>query len=275
MTPSDADRIREQVRGRYARRLAESCCAPAAEAGGACCGEAATESNARPDPALMAKSRRVGYSDDELAQVPEGANLGMGCGNPSAFAEMKPGETVLDLGSGAGIDCFLAAAQVGEQGRVIGVDMTPEMLARARENAAKTGARNVEFRLGEIERLPVADGSVDVVISNCVVNLSPDKPSVFRESFRVLRPGGRLAISDVVARAPLPATMRNDPALRCGCVGGAITVAEVESILAEAGFADIRIRAKDESRSFIRDWQPGSKAEDYVVSATIEATRPA
>jgi len=216
----------------------------------------------------------MGYSDAEVAQVPEGANLGLGCGNPQAIAALQPGETVLDLGAGAGFDCFLAARQVGESGAVIGVDMTPEMVDRAREHAAKAGARNVEFRLGEIERLPVADASVDVILSNCVINLSSDKRAVYGEAFRVLRPGGRLAISDVVARAELPDPLKSDLALHTGCVAGAATIAETERILADAGFEAIRIRPREESRELIRDWSPGRALEDYVVSATIEATKP-
>jgi ubiquinone/menaquinone biosynthesis C-methylase UbiE len=217
----------------------------------------------------------MGYADEELAAAPEGANLGLGCGNPQAIAALKPGETVLDLGSGAGFDCFLAARQVGESGRVIGVDMTPEMISRARANAERGGHRNVEFRLGEIENLPLADASVDVVISNCVVNLSPDKPRVFAEAWRVLKPGGRLAISDVVATAALPEHVRRDLDLYAGCVAGAAPIGEIEAILRAAGFTQVRIAPKDESRSLIREWAPGTALEDCVVSATIEAVKPA
>jgi ubiquinone/menaquinone biosynthesis C-methylase UbiE len=186
----------------------------------------------------------IGYSEAELAAVPEGANLGLGCGNPQAIAALKPGETVLDLGSGAGFDCFLAARQVGPAGHVIGVDMTPEMIRRARDNAAKAGLANVEFRLGEIEYLPVADASVDVVISNCVINLSPEKLQVFREAFRVLRPGGRLALSDIVATAELPAAVRDDLTLFTGCMAGAAHIDELEQMLSEVGFINMGQKAQ-------------------------------
>ncbi len=198
----------------------------------------------------------------------------MGCGNPQAIAELKPGETVLDLGSGGGFDCFLAAKQVGPTGTVIGVDMTGEMIERARENAKKAATANVEFRLGEIEHLPVADETVDVILSNCVINLSPDKPAVFRDAFRVLKRGGRLAISDIVATAPLPEEVRNDVELHVGCMAGAATTDELRSMLTEAGFAEIRIAPQEESLALIREWLPESNLADYVVSATIEAVRP-
>jgi ubiquinone/menaquinone biosynthesis C-methylase UbiE len=217
----------------------------------------------------------MGYSDAELAAVPEGANLGLGCGNPQAIAGLKPGEVVVDLGSGAGFDCFLAAQQVGDAGRVIGVDMTHEMLKKARENAGKIGAANVEFRLGELEHLPIADNAADVILSNCVINLVPDKAQVFREAFRVLKPGGRLAISDVVNKAALPDNLQGDTTLLCSCVAGAAPVEKVETWLAESGFADVRVALKPESREMIATWSPGSGIEDYVVSATIEARKPA
>jgi SAM-dependent methyltransferase len=198
----------------------------------------------------------------------------LGCGNPQAIAQLKPGETVLDLGSGGGFDCFLAAKQVGPTGTVIGVDMTGEMIERARENAKKAATENVEFRLGEIEHLPVADATVDVILSNCVVNLSPDKPAVFRDAFRVLKRGGRLAISDIVATAPLPEEVRSNLELHVGCMAGAALIDELRSMLAEAGFTEIRITPQEESRALIREWLPDSHLEDYVVSATIEAVRP-
>jgi SAM-dependent methyltransferase len=200
--------------------------------------------------------------------------MGLGCGNPQAVASLKPGETVLDLGSGGGFDCFLAARAVGETGRVIGVDMTPEMVSKARENAAKAGFKNVEFRLGEIEHLPIADNSIDVILSNCVINLSPEKRKVFDDAFRVLKSGGRLAVSDVVATAELPEEVKNDLALHAGCVAGASLIGDVEVMLRKSGFCDIRVQPKDESREFIRTWAPGSNIEDYVVSATIEAKKP-
>lgn len=218
---------------------------------------------------------QLGYSQDEIAALPDGADLGLGCGNPQAIGSLRPGETVLDLGSGAGFDCFLAARSVGPTGRVIGVDMTPEMLAKARANAAKTNTTNVEFRLGQIENLPVANDSVDVIISNCVINLSPDKPQVFREAFRVLKPGGRVAVADIVRTAELPHELAADLAALCGCVAGAASVDEIENMLWEAGFENVRVRPKDASREFIRSWTPGRNAADYVVSATIEAVKPA
>lgn len=206
--------------------------------------------------------------------VPEGANLGLGCGNPQAIAALQPGEVVLDLGSGAGFDAFLAARQVGDSGRVIGVDMTPEMLAKSRNNAKAGGYRNVEFRLGEIEHLPVADNSIDVILSNCVINLSPDKPQVFTETFRVLQPGGRLAISDVVATAELPASIRHDLALHAGCIAGASSIDALESMLQAAGFEHIDIAPKEESSALISQWVPDIPVADFIVSATIQARKP-
>ena len=180
----------------------------------------------------------------------------------------------MDLGSGGGFDCFLAARQVGETGHVIGVDMTPDMVSEARENAANGGFPNVEFRLGEIEHLPLADRSVDAILSNCVVNLSPDKPSVYRDAYRVLKPGGRLAISDVVATAELPDTVRTDLALHAGCIAGAASVEELEQALIEIGFEEVRVQPKEESREVIREWAQGQSFADYIVSATIEAVKP-
>lgn len=215
-------------------------------------------------------SMHLGYSKDEIQQVPEGANLGLGCGNPQAIANLKKGENVLDLGSGAGFDCFLAANQVGDTGKVIGVDMTHEMLQKAKSNAVKGKYKNTEFRLGEIENLPVADNTVDVVISNCVINLSPNKKRVFQEAYRVLKQGGRLAISDVVATADLPDDIKNDMKLLVGCVAGAESIKVLTMMLKEIGFVDVKITPKIDSKNFIKDWSPGSKIEDFVVSACIE-----
>jgi SAM-dependent methyltransferase len=218
-------------------------------------------------------SQNLGYSEEDISSVPDGANLGLGCGNPQAIASLKKGETVLDLGSGAGFDCFLAAKAIGAKGKVIGVDMTPDMVSKARKNAEKTNIKNVDFRLGEIEHLPVADDSIDVIISNCVINLSPEKEAVFTEAFRVLKPGGRLAISDVVRTADFPKEIKNNMALYAACAAGASNIAEINSMLKKAGFKDIKISPKNESKEFIKKWLPGTKIEDYIVSATIEAKK--
>jgi len=221
-------------------------------------------------------AERLGYPPAELDRIPAGAIESFaGVGYFLDLAAIAPGETVLDLGSGGGIDAFLAARQVGPEGQVVGVDMTPEMLAKARDNANRVGAVNVEFKLGEIESLPVGDRSVDVVISNCVINLSPDKPRVFREAFRVLRPGGRIAISDIVASAPLPPQIARDPAALSGCIAGAPTHDELRAHLEAAGFAGIHIEINDASRAFIKNWSPGSGAEHFVAAAAITAVRPA
>ncbi|MBV8578580.1 MAG: arsenite methyltransferase [Acetobacteraceae bacterium] len=230
-----------------------------------CCG---------PTPASPDASINMGYSAAELASLPEGADLGLGCGNPQALAVMRPGEVVVDLGSGAGIDCFLAARQVGDAGRVIGVDMTHEMLAKSRANAKLVGAENVEFRLGEIEHLPIADNTADVVISNCVINLVPDKEQVYREAFRVLKPGGRIAIADVVNTTPLPPELASDATLLCACLAGAATTRQIEDWLAAAGFTDVRVAIKPGSRELVKTWAPGRGIEDYVASAVMEARKP-
>ncbi|PSR22174.1 MAG: arsenite S-adenosylmethyltransferase [Sulfobacillus acidophilus] len=219
---------------------------------------------------------QLGYTPDELASVPSGANLGLGCGNPIAIASLKPGETVLDLGSGAGLDCFLAARQVGDHGRVIGVDMTPAMIARSRHNAQSQGDRyaNVEFRLGEIEHLPVADASVDVILSNCVINLASNKRQVFQEAYRVLKSGGRLAISDIVATREIPPDLREDVALWTGCMAGAASIGEIETLLTNVGFVAVSIVPQSGSHDVIREWGPNTPLTDYVVSAAIEGIKP-
>ena len=268
MKQTESDAIRQSVRQAYAE-VAE------ASDGGGCCGEASSCCGVPEDAQITSLiSTRLGYSAEDLGSVPEGADMGLGCGNPRAIASLEAGETVLDLGSGGGFDAFLAARQVGDTGRVIGVDMTPAMLSKARRNAEQGRFDNVEFRLGEIEHLPIADACVNVIISNCVINLSPYKAQVFREAWRVLRKGGRLAISDVVASTRLPESMRDDPYLHSACVAGAAAVQELEHWLAEAGFVEIRIEPKDASRQFIKDWVPGSGVEDYVLSATIAARKP-
>jgi arsenite methyltransferase len=255
MDTQENDQIRTQVRTAYAK--------VANGAGGCsvgCCGTTG------------AGSMAMGYTAEELAAAPEGADLGLGCGNPQAIAALRPGDTVLDLGSGGGFDCFLAAKRVGAAGKVIGVDMTPEMVSKARGNARKVEAANVDFRLGEIEHLPVADDSVDVILSNCVINLSPDKGAVFREAFRVLKAGGRLAISDVVAVKDMPAELAQSMEAMTGCVSGSAKVVDLERLLRDAGFEEIRIVAKPESGAIIAQCMPG--AEDYVASATIEGRKP-
>lgn len=260
------EEIRKRVRERYGRiAQAAPSCGPV-PAGAACCGPSASPREVN--------AARMGYSVDEIAASPEAAEMGLGCGNPQAIARLQPGETVLDLGSGAGFDSLLAARAVGEAGRVIGVDMTEAMLRKARRNAQKAGLANVEFRKGQIERLPLESQSVDVVISNCVVNLSPEKEAVFKDAFRVLKPGGRLAIADVVALRPLPEDMRNDPELQCACIGGALPAEALERLLQAAGFEQIRIALREESRDLIKTWAPEKQPERYVVSAFIEAVKP-
>jgi arsenite methyltransferase len=275
----EENKTKRIVREGYARiaKRGTSCCGPASS----CCG------NADSAPGI---SRKIGYSEEDLRAAPEGPNLGLGCGNPVAVALLKEGDTVLDLGSGAGFDCFLAADKVGKRGKVIGVDMTAEMLDRARENARKGNYHNVEFRLGEIENLPVADNQVDVIISNCVINLSPDKKRVFREAFRVLRSGGRLMVSDIVLLKELPVEIRNSVAAYVGCMAGAVTKREYLEAIRGAGFEDTKV--VDEA-AFPTDFLandptageiaknlrlPREKAEDLarsVVSIKVSAVKPA
>jgi arsenite methyltransferase len=261
------DSVRKSVRGRYGKAVSRG--------SGCGCGSASgsPEEQAQLGDAAIV-SRAVGYSADEVHSVPDGSNLGLGCGNPVAIASLRPGQTVLDLGSGGGFDAFLAAKAVGPNGLVIGVDMTPEMISKARQNKATGGYTNVEFRLGEIESLPVADGSVDVILSNCVINLSPDKARVFRDAFRVLKPGGRLTISDIVALAPIPDNIRKEVEHFTPCGGGAAQVEEVKATLRETGFGEIRVEPKPQSRELIREFFPGRGLENYFASATIEALKP-
>jgi len=270
--------IRQAVRDRYGKIAKANSEAPGNSIMGSCCGESGTAASCcgGPDVTSDQMSTLMGYSKEDFTSVVQGANMGLGCGNPVALASLQAGETVVDLGSGGGFDCFLAAKQVGDDGRVIGVDMTPDMLSKARANAEKMQTRNVEFRLGEIEHLPVADNSTDIIMSNCVINLSPDKQKVYGDAFRILKPGGRLAISDIVAIAPLPEEIQQDLALVSACVGGASTIDDTRTMLAEVGFENIKITPKDQSRELISEWTAGNSknAGDYVVSAYIEATKP-
>jgi len=273
------DTIRQNVRNAYADIAAGrvgGCCGPKSS----CCGAS--------DPNALAKD--VGYSQGELAGLPEGANMGLSCGNPTAFASLIPGEIVLDLGSGGGFDVFIAARKVGPSGRVIGVDMTPEMVAKARRNAVtfqeQTGLANVEFRLGEIEHLPVADASVDVVISNCVINLSPDKPQVWNEIERVLKPCARVAVSDLALLKPLPEAVRESVEALVGCVARAVLIEETRAMAVAAGLADVRCDSKPEAVESINDSNdplyvkvretlpPGTRISDYVTSLYVTARRP-
>ncbi len=278
---SAAQAVREQVRDGYAQvaRADESrgCCSTHS-----CCGPATGS------PADLAQ--RLGYNEAELATLPEGANMGLSCGNPTALAALRPGEVVLDLGSGGGFDCFLAGPRVGPTGRDIGVDMTPEMLSKARRNVAayreRTGLDNVEFRLGEIEHLPLPDNSVDVVISNCVINLSPDKPQVWREIARVLKPDGRVAVSDLALLRPLPEQVRGMVEALVGCIAGAVLVADTERFAREAGLADIQLEQKREYVASMTSFKDplyqkiaaalpsGTRPADFVTSLNVTARKP-
>ena len=264
--PTDPDGVRTSVRQRYGRipQSQGSCCGPVNTG---CCGGSA--------PVAPSAAVDLGYRDEDVAAVPDGANLGLGCGNPLGIQSLRPGETVLDLGSGAGFDAFLAARAVGPRGRVIGVDMTPEMVRAARENRRQGDYAHVDFRLGEIEHLPVADACIDVVLSNCVINLSPEKPQVFREAFRVLKPGGRLAVSDIVALTPLSAEQRADLELHTGCVAGASSIADLQAMLSAAGFADVRIEPKAELQRVVDGWFPDRGVAGKIASANITAKKPA
>jgi arsenite methyltransferase len=262
MSMPDRETIKAVVRETYGQiasgKTPAGCCA-----GIGCCG---------PAPGLTADG--IGYSEEERQTVPEGADLGLGCGNPQAIAELQEGERVLDLGSGAGFDAFLAARQVGPKGWVIGVDLTAEMVAKARANLLKTDIENVAFRLGEIEHLPVADASVDVIMSNCVINLSTDKPSVFREAFRVLAPGGRLAIADIVAVTDLPSSIRVDLEAYVGCIAGAALVSDVVGMLNDVGFQDVVVDLRPESRDGEQEKEQSASVQDLVAAALIRAKKP-
>jgi len=281
----DSETLREAVRARYRAiatgetSLNEGNKSGEDASGGSCCCSPKTAPSQQKQSGCCSSSvdeqaHTLGYSAADIAAVPEGANLGLGCGNPVAIASLRPGQTVLDLGSGAGFDAFLAAREVGPAGRVIGVDMTPEMISKARANARAAGFPQVEFRLGEIEALPVADATVDVIISNCVINLSPDKRSVYREAFRVLKPGGRLVVSDVVAREKLSDAVKQDLALYSGCLSGATLLADLEKILAEAGFAGVSIHPKGNSDQVITSWESKRGFEDKVFAAEVTARKP-
>lgn len=279
--PSEARKVRAYVSACYGA-LAEqsqasaaqpaSCCSGTAppETGSGCCGSGSTCC----DSEGTSYGEKLGYSPAELAGVPAGADLGLGCGNPLDIASIKPGETVLDLGSGAGFDCFLAARQLAGTGRVIGVDIAAPMIAKARGNAAKSGYANVEFRQGEIEALPVEDATADLIISNCVINLSPEKERVFHEAFRVLKPGGRISVADIVATKPVPSALARQLSAIGACVGGAALVSDLRAMLAAAGFVRIGINVRESSREYIRHWTSEPTAGDFVASALITAYKP-
>jgi len=260
----DKDRIRKHVRMNYGNIASNG------SVGGCCSGSCSC--NGEPTD-IRKTSVKIGYAEEDFAAVPAGSNMGLGCGNPIAIANLKEGETVLDLGCGGGFDCFLASKKVGETGLVIGVDMTPDMISLARKNAEEDNNTNVDFRLGEIENLPVADKTVDVIISNCVINLSPEKEKVFKEAYRVLKNGGRLSISDVVATAELPEDIKMDLSLMTGCIAGAEYVEDIRKIMEIAGFKDIKLTPKDNGKEIVKSWVPDRNVEDYVTSYIIEATK--
>lgn len=262
---SKKEEVREIIRKNYAEVALNG------SQGGCCCSSGCCGTATSVDIGEITK--RIGYLEDDINKAPLEANMGLGCGNPIAIASLKEGETVLDLGSGGGFDCFLARRQVGEAGYVIGVDMTPEMVRLACENAEKSEYTNVEFRLGEIEHLPVADASIDVIISNCVINLSLDKEQVFCEAYRVLKAGGKLSVSDVVATAELPAQIKSDLKLMTGCIAGAEYVENIRTMMDSAGFKDIKLTPKDNSKDIISSWVPNRNVEDFVASYIIEATK--
>ncbi len=257
------EELREHIRNNYAniaKKEAQGCCG-----GGCCCGDTQQD--------IESISKNIGYNENDISSVPTESNMGLGCGNPIVIASLKEGETVLDLGSGGGFDCFLARRKVGSTGLVIGVDMTPEMIKLSRANAIKSKYDNVQFRLGEIENLPVEDSSIDVIISNCVINLSLEKEKVFKEAFRVLKNDGRLSISDVVATAELPEKIKQDLRMMSGCIAGAEYVENIKVMLKESGFIDIKLYPKDNTREIINSWVPDGNIEDYVASYIIEAKK--
>lgn len=259
------EKTRNLIRMNYSEVAQQGAAGACCSSGSGCCGSNEVD--------VQGSSLNMGYTKEEVGAAPQASNMGLGCGNPLAIAGLKAGEVVLDLGSGGGFDCFLASRQVGDSGAVIGVDMTPEMISLARKNAEEHHYTNVEFRLGEIEHLPVADASVDVIISNCVINLSPDKAQVFKDAWRVLKPGGRLSVSDVVATAELPASIREDQALLAGCIAGAENIENIRMMMAEAGFRDISLTPKDNGREIVKSWAPERSVEDYVSSYIIEAIK--
>lgn len=260
------ERVRDTVRSAYGQVAEANSSGKSCGNARSCCGVPCTTD--------VNYSMELGYTLEDIQNVPEGCNMGLGCGNPQQIAALKEGEYVLDLGAGGGLDVFLAAKKVGPKGRVFGVDMTPAMVAKARLNADKGGFRNVEFLLGEIEHLPLPDSIVDVVISNCVVNLSVNKAQVFAEIFRALKPGGRIAISDIVAYKPLPPEIVNNAQLYCACISGAMVIEDLKAMLRKAGFENVVIDVQEQSKMFIKDWAPEVGAENYVVSAKIKATKP-
>ena len=271
----DPETIKAEVRRRYESIAeGETTLSSNGKSEGGCCDTPAPSSPRGRCCSSDEQALTLGYSSEDLAAVPEGANLGLGCGNPVALASLKPGQVVLDLGSGAGFDAFLAARAVGPDGKVIGVDMTAAMVTRARANATKGGYSHVEFRLGEIEALPVADQAVDLVISNCVINLCPDKRLVYKEAFRALKRGGHLAVSDVVAREELSEEVKRDLALHSGCLAGATLYSELQCILEEAGFRDISIKPKGNTDQVISSWESKRGFESKVFAAEVTATKP-
>jgi SAM-dependent methyltransferase len=258
----DPKEIKKAVRDAYAKAAAQ---------GSSCCGSGQPVQDYAGTNQKLSKA--MGYSEAEMGSVPEGANLGLGCGNPVAIASLKPGQTVVDLGAGAGFDCFLAAQKVEKSGRIIGVDMTPEMIDKARQNAEKGGYENVEFRLGEIEHLPVADNAADVVISNCVINLAADKAQVLKEAYRVLKPAGRIAISDLALLKELPPEIRASVEVYTGCIGGAILIDEYRRAVAAAGFREVKFEVKTATDMVEAGLRPETDTErslaDYVASVYI------